>query len=634
MNRAYKPDVYIGMSCDENLKYVSLIGDTWDVPMVSVGSRGDELRNGRLRPMKTVENSDPEEFLEDRLKPGEYSQKIQSTEIHSNISDFDAKNRNWQLTGDRRTLIRIGPTSFRLADAVLSYMMKYNFSDISLIRLKDHSPKERVSQSHHANPVDVKTPHDCHLYAGAIQNYLDLLNKNRSGNYTVHNVEWNIQAMFWNLSEWDQEIKVLLKKAATRSRLFFWCVEPVAMDKILMKAFDTFIESDEIFMAGQSKFGKNETNGFVHLYFDPNIWIPGTKPWKDLDEFQIPDGPVYNDNHTIEERFDAYRSMVKIGRNTPNDLEYYQKMYESWFGHFPGECHPSNKTEPLPDPSTYADYLPFRNQCYTPYAGDYHDSVLLTAEAIRLCLDDWERICTSLTPDNKCTQQNEVLPECLKGTTFVSYARNITNFTGVHGTYSFDKIADSSASYGFYDLDYDLEFFKKVGYYDSYEEKYGEVNDYVEVGKTDWPGRSVPVNKPFCGFAGEDQKCAENIPKLEKSTILYVIIGSLVLIAGFLVGMLIRNFWLKWKAKRDSWIIREGQVSFDPKKQENCGFDCEIDAGGFVEDVSAEVQLPTAPHCQIGIYRLSEQTEVKVVAVKLIDSMADLARLRSVSGMF
>ena len=137
------------MSCDENLKYVSLIGDSWNVPLVSVGSRGDELRNGRLRPMKY-------------------------DKIYDDSKDFSIDDWNWKILGDRRTLVRIGPTTYRLADAVLSFMRAKNFTDITLVRLKD-SPKERTSQSHHASPIDVKTPHDCHLYATAIKNYYDIL---------------------------------------------------------------------------------------------------------------------------------------------------------------------------------------------------------------------------------------------------------------------------------------------------------------------------------------------------------------------------------------------------------------------------------------------------------------------------
>ena len=170
----------------------------------------------------------------------------------------------------------------------------------------------------------------------------------------------------------------------------------------------------------------------------------------------------------------------------------------------------------MPDPSIYTDYLPFRKQCYTPYAGDYHDAVLLTAEAIKLCLDDYEKICDAQiaaneTTPEKCADPKDVLPECLKGTTFVSYTKNITNFTGVHGTYSFDKIADSSASYGFYDLDIENGVFKKIGFYDSYEEVWGDVNGFVQTGDVDWPGEETPVNKPYCGFTGDDPKCQKRI---------------------------------------------------------------------------------------------------------------------------
>ena len=84
-----------------------------------------------------------------------------------------------------------------------------------------------------------------------------------------------------------------------------------------MKASDTFIESDGIFMAGDTSFDEEGNPvGFVHLYFDPNVWIPGTKPWSQT-EFPITDDHMYNDTHTPQQRFDAYRSMVKIGRNTP-----------------------------------------------------------------------------------------------------------------------------------------------------------------------------------------------------------------------------------------------------------------------------------------------------------------------------
>ena len=84
----------------------------------------------------------------------------------------------WKVFGDRRTLVRVGPTAYRLADAVFSFMQAKNFTDITLVRLKDtHSPpKNRISQSHHASPVDVKTPHDCHLYTNAIKSYYDILN--------------------------------------------------------------------------------------------------------------------------------------------------------------------------------------------------------------------------------------------------------------------------------------------------------------------------------------------------------------------------------------------------------------------------------------------------------------------------
>ena len=291
-----------------------------------------------------------------------------------------------------------------------------------------------------------------------------------------------------------------------------------------MKAKDTFIESDGIYMAGETKMDDyGNPVGFVHLYFDPNIWIPGTKPWSE-NEFDITDDHMYNDTHTPNQRLNAYRSMIKIGRNTPDNLEDYKKTYESWFGHYPGECHPPNQTENVPDPSIYKDYLPFRKQCYTPYAGDYHDAVLLTAEAIKLCLDDWEEICENLinsnkTEPDKCAEAKHVLPECLKGTTFVAYTKNITNFTGVHGTYSFDKIADSSASYGFYDLNMDSGAFEKIGYYDSYMEVWGEVNSFVQVSDSlDWPGEETPVNRPYCGFTGDDEKCQGRIinSKLKK----------------------------------------------------------------------------------------------------------------------
>ena len=48
---------------------------------------------------------------------------------------------------------------------------------------------------------------------------------------TVYDVEWNIANMWWDVAQWDdQEIETLLKKAASKSRLFFWCIEPVAIE--------------------------------------------------------------------------------------------------------------------------------------------------------------------------------------------------------------------------------------------------------------------------------------------------------------------------------------------------------------------------------------------------------------------
>ena len=60
---------------------------------------------------------------------------------------------------------------------------------------------------------------------------------------------------------------------------------------------------------------------------------------------------------------------------------------------------------------------------------------------------------------------------------------------------------------------------------------------------------------------------------------------------------------------------------------------------GFTEDEfyktgdtkKSEIQLPNAPHCRIALYRLSEQTEPKVAAVKPIEPMIDVKRLRKVS---
>ena len=50
-------DVFLGMTCDKVVDFVSSIATKWDVPVVSVGSRGNELMLGRQKDpnsLKTV----------------------------------------------------------------------------------------------------------------------------------------------------------------------------------------------------------------------------------------------------------------------------------------------------------------------------------------------------------------------------------------------------------------------------------------------------------------------------------------------------------------------------------------------------------------------------------------------------
>ena len=76
------------------------------------------------------------------------------------------------------------------------------------------------------------------------------------------------------------------------------------------------------------KMAGNGDEGYVHLYFDPNIWIEGTQPWKTT---QYPIGSqIYQDNHTLEERYTAYRSMIKIGRNVPTKSDENKEEWERY----------------------------------------------------------------------------------------------------------------------------------------------------------------------------------------------------------------------------------------------------------------------------------------------------------------
>ena len=176
-----------------------------------------------------------------------------------------------------------------------------------------------------------------------------------------------------------------------------------------------------------------------------------------------------------------------------------------------------------------------------------------------------------------------------------------------------------------------------------------------------------------------------------------IVIIFLCLTAVFLVAMLIRNIYIKWKNKKNSWMIQDHQISIDPKnnrertntmlsgkvivntvfgnsmKQRLTGIgDSEVspEKGGFggetatrgsvngafgvglqtmgnkdegftedefyktgsSEQKKREVELPAAPHCRIALYRLSELTEPKVAAVKPIEPMVDVKRLRKVSN--
>ena len=286
------------------------------------------------------------------------------------------------------------------------------------------------------------------------------------------------------------------------------------------------------------------SNEYVHLYFDPNIWIENTQPWKNS-VWNISDSQTYIDNHTLEERFNAYRSMIKIGRNLPTEpqenSENYKIQYKKWFQHEPGVCP---EIDGFLD-HTPQDYLSLRNQCYTPYAGDYHDSILLTNEAIKLCLQDWNEICHTINQENiekydqnnsggciipgqniskiiECTTPQDALPKCLEGKIFVEYMKKIDDFQGIHGRYKFDNLGDSSASYAFYDLTNDKKegYYTKVAYYDSFYDKYNDSDcsatgfcegfelselRLLEYKKIDWPGPNAPLNEPICGFSGN--KC-------------------------------------------------------------------------------------------------------------------------------
>ena len=141
-------------------------------------------------------------------------------------------------------------------------------------------------------------------------------------------------------------------------------------------------------------------------------------------------------------------------------------------------------------PTSAKDYLPVRNQCYTPYAGDYHDAILITNQVINNCLDDYENVCknhkncgtkiddspvrSGISPEPSTTNTPAPLPEnhhtykcnstedalncCLKGRIFVNYTKQLVNFNAngktVHGTYDFDNLGDSSAGYAFFDVSY------------------------------------------------------------------------------------------------------------------------------------------------------------------------------------
>ena len=145
------------------------------------------------------------------------------------------------------------------------------------------------------------------------------------------------------------------------------------------------------------------------------------------------------------------------------------------------------------------------------------------------------------------------------------------------------------------------------------------------------------------------------------------------LTAVFLIAMLFRNIYIKWKSKKDAWMIQDHQISIDPKnnrERTNTMLSGKVIANtvfgnfggrashksdksvigsdlgsrsneGFTEDEfyktgssdqkKREIELPAAPHCRIALYRLSEQTEPKIAAVKPIEPMLDVKRLRKVS---
>ena len=129
-NRTVHTDVFLGMTCDKVVDFISSIATKWEVPVVSVGSRGNELMLGR--------QSDP----------------------------------NSLKTVKRETFTRVGPTANALSSALESFMMHYKFDTVATI----HPTGEWDwfhQQSAHASPVEEGRPFDCDYYVSAIKAKFD-----------------------------------------------------------------------------------------------------------------------------------------------------------------------------------------------------------------------------------------------------------------------------------------------------------------------------------------------------------------------------------------------------------------------------------------------------------------------------
>jgi hypothetical protein len=111
------------------------------------------------------------------------------------------------------------------AKSITTWMKHYNFTDITIVTPDIHEAFNR-QPSFHSAPIEYNTPHDCNLFTESLYTFL----RTENPDYTAYHV-YSKRVHQWR----DPELSVFLKSLSTRSRVVFWCLDPMAIGNQIVK---------------------------------------------------------------------------------------------------------------------------------------------------------------------------------------------------------------------------------------------------------------------------------------------------------------------------------------------------------------------------------------------------------------